>query len=153
MKNDPERMVILMADDSEDDRLLACDALQESRVLNDVHCVEDGVELLDYLHRRGKYVDPLKSPRPGVILLDLNMPRMGGREALSQIKGDPSLRQIPVVILTTSREEADIFRSYDLGANSFICKPVTFEGLVEVMAALGKYWIDIVYLPAETPNV
>lgn len=138
---------ILMADDDEDDRLLATEALAESRVSNELRCVEDGVELMDYLHRRGVYAPPASAPRPGLILLDLNMPRMDGREALREIKGDPSLRRIPVVVLTTSRADEDIARSYDLGANSYIPKPVTFDGLVEVVRALGRYWIEIVELP------
>jgi len=136
-----------MADDDADDRALTREALAESRLANDLHFVEDGVALLDYLHRRGAYSRPGSAPRPGVILLDLNMPRMDGREALREIKSDPDFRNIPVVILTTSRAEEDIVRSYDLGANSFISKPVTFDGLVEVVRSLGKYWFDIVELP------
>ena len=142
---------ILMADDDEDDRLLATEALAESRLSNELRCVEDGVELMDYLRQRGRHAPPASAPRPGLILLDLNMPRMDGREALREIKGDPSLRGIPVVVLTTSRADEDIFRSYDLGANSYISKPVTFEGLVEVVRALGRYWIEIVELPPDEP--
>jgi CheY-like chemotaxis protein len=142
-------VVILMADDDPDDRLLARKALAESRLLNDLRFVEDGEELLEYLRRERAYADPLRSPYPHVILLDLNMPRLDGREALEQIKADPVLRHIPVVVLTTSREEEDIYRSYQTGANSFIVKPVTFEGLVEVMRSLGNYWFEIVQLPTE----
>lgn len=138
---------ILMADDDEDDRLLTLDALKESRVLNNLYCVEDGVELLAYLRREGKYADPKASPRPSLILLDLNMPRKDGREALQEIKADPSLRSIPVVILTTSKEEEDMLRGYDLGCASYITKPVNFEGLVDLMRALGRYWIEFVELP------
>ena len=140
-------VTILMADDDADDRLLARDALIESRLVNDLYLVADGQELMDYLRRQGKYEDPSTSPRPGVILLDLNMPRKDGFEALAEIRSDPSLRQIPVVILTTSKTEEDIYRGYDLGANSFVTKPVTFEGLVEAMKALGQYWFEIVELP------
>ncbi|MFT6506247.1 response regulator [Colwellia polaris] len=140
---------ILMADDDEDDRLLTQDALQESRVRNNLYCVEDGVELLEYLKREGKYADPEKSPRPGLILLDLNMPRKDGREALKEIKADEELRNIPVVILTTSGQEEDKVKGYNLGAASYITKPVNFEGLVELMKALGKYWIEFVELPNE----
>tara|TARA_A200000159_G_scaffold163707_2_gene190804 strand:- start:9453 stop:9872 length:420 start_codon:yes stop_codon:yes gene_type:complete len=136
-----------MADDDEDDRLLALDALKEGRVLNNLHCVEDGVELLEYLRREGKFADPTTSPRPSLILLDLNMPRMDGREALQHIKADPNLRSIPVVILTTSKEEEDMIRGYDLGAASYITKPVNFEGLVDLMRAIGRYWIEFVELP------
>lgn len=140
-------IVILLADDDPDDRMLAKEALEESRLANQLHFVEDGEELLDYLYRRGAYADPASSPRPGLILLDLNMPRKDGREALREIKADPQLRAIPIVVLTTSKAEEDIYRSYDLGVSSFITKPVTFEGLVEVMRTLGKYWFEIVELP------
>lgn len=141
-------ITILMADDDADDRMLTKDALDESRVMNELYFVEDGEELLDYLYRRGKFSDPASAPRPGLILLDLNMPRKDGREALREIKADPALRRIPIVIMTTSKAEEDIFRSYDLGANSFITKPVTFERLVELMRALGQYWIEFVELPS-----
>jgi CheY-like chemotaxis protein len=142
-----QSIVILMADDDEDDRLLAHEALQESHLINSVYFVEDGQELLDYLHQTGKYSDPETAPRPGLILLDLNMPRMDGREALTIIKQDANLRRIPIVILTTSKTEEDILRSYDLGANSFITKPVTFQGLIKVLNILGSYWFEIVDLP------
>ncbi|QPG06738.1 response regulator [Salinimonas marina] len=138
---------ILMADDDEDDRLLTLDALKESRVLNNLFCVEDGVELLEFLRREGKYADPKDAPRPSLILLDLNMPRMDGREALQELKADPALRGIPVVILTTSKEEEDMLRGYDLGCASYITKPVNFEGLVDLMRTLGRYWIEFVELP------
>lgn len=137
---------ILIADDDEEDRMLARDALEESRLANQICFVEDGIELLDFLHHRGSYSDPSSAPRPGLILLDINMPRMSGLEALREIKADPNLRRIPVVILTTSRADEDIIRSYDLGVNSFISKPVTFEGLVDVMRALGTYWFELVHL-------
>ncbi|MEC4982824.1 MAG: response regulator [Oscillatoria sp. PMC 1068.18] len=140
-------VVILMAEDDEDDRLLAQDALEENRLANDLYFVEDGEDLLDYLYRRGKYTNPQTSPRPGLILLDLNMPRKDGREALAEIKSDFHLRSIPIVVLTTSKAEEDIIRSYNLGVNSFIVKPVTFEGLVAVMKRLGEYWFEIVELP------
>ncbi|HKI70877.1 MAG: two-component system response regulator [Cyanobacteria bacterium 13_1_20CM_4_61_6] len=145
MKNKP--ITLLLADDDPDDRLLARQALEKSRLANDLRCVEDGEELLDYLRRRGKYADPKESPRPGLVLLDLNMPRKDGREALREIKSDPKLRDIPVVVLTTSKAEEDIARSYNLGVNSYITKPVKFSALVEVMKALGKYWFEIVELP------
>ena len=124
------------------------EALAESRLANDLRCVEDGVDLMDYLCRRGRYADPSTSPPPGLILLDLNMPRKDGREALREIKGNPTLRHIPIVVLTTSEADEDVHRTYDLGVNSFITKPVTFDGLVNVMRALGKYWFEIVELPA-----
>ncbi len=140
---------ILLADDDADDRMLAIEALDESRLVNDMRVVEDGEELLDYLHRRGKYQNPADSPRPGLILLDLNMPRMDGREALAAIKADAELRHIPVIVLTTSRAEEDVYRTYDLGVSSFITKPVTFDELVEKMKVLGQYWFGIVELPGE----
>jgi len=147
MAPDRRPINILLADDDADDRMLAREALEESRLVNELRFVEDGEQLLDYLYRRGEYADPAKSPRPGLILLDLNMPRKDGREALREIKADPVLRQIPVVVLTTSKAEEDIYRTYDLGVNSFITKPVDFEGLVQVMKALGRYWFEIVELP------
>jgi two-component system response regulator len=140
-------IVILMADDDADDRMLTRDALEESRVLNELRFVEDGEELMEYLTRKGKYADIKDSPRPGLILLDLNMPKKDGREALKEIKSDPNLRRIPVVIMTTSKAEEDIFRSYDFGASSFITKPVTFDRLVELMRTLGEYWVEFVELP------
>jgi two-component system response regulator len=140
-------IVILMADDDADDRMLARDALEESRVLNELRFVEDGEELMEYLRRSGKYASAADSPRPGLILLDLNMPKKDGREALKEIKSDPNLRRIPVVIMTTSKAEEDIFRSYDFGASSFITKPVTFDRLVELMRTLGEYWVEFVELP------
>ena len=146
--HDPGRpIVILLADDDEEDRMLAADALNESRVVNELRFVEDGDDLLDYLYHRGRFSDPESSPTPGLILLDLNMPRKDGREALREIKADPDLRRIPIVVLTTSKAEEDIYRTYDLGANSFITKPVSFDGLVAVMRDIGRYWIEIVELP------
>ena len=147
----PKSIVILMADDDADDRLLAKDALTECRLANDLHFVEDGEELLEYLQRRGKYSSMIDSPRPGLILLDLNMPRKDGREALKEIRADPELRKIPVVVLTTSKADTDIGRIYELGANSFISKPVSFDSLVDVMKILGRYWFEIVELPAKKP--
>lgn len=149
MEGRRKTVTILMADDDEDDCMLAGEALAESRLANDLHFVRDGEELMDYLYRRGKYAQQSDSPRPGLILLDLNMPKKDGREALREIKADPNLRFIPIVVLTTSKAEEDICRSYDLGANSFIIKPVTFGALVEVMKTLGKYWFEIVELPLE----
>ena len=149
MRGERKPIVILLADDDEEDRMLACDALAESRLSNDITCVTDGEDLMDYLHRRGKYAPPVEAPRPGLILLDLNMPKKDGREALREIKSDSDLRQISVVVLTTSKAEEDIYSSYDSGASSFISKPVTFEGLVDVMKGLGRYWFEIVDLPRQ----
>ncbi|HSI87915.1 MAG TPA: response regulator [Pyrinomonadaceae bacterium] len=147
MKKLGQPIVILMADDDADDRMLTKDALAESRVLNELKFVEDGEELMDYLKRRGRFTDEADAPRPGLILLDLNMPKKDGREALKEIKSDPDLRRIPIVVMTTSKAEEDIFRSYDFGASSFITKPVTFDRLVELMRALGDYWVEFVELP------
>jgi CheY-like chemotaxis protein len=145
-------ITILMADDDEDDCLLVSKAFEASRLANDLRFVADGEELMDYLKHRGRYADAETAPRPGLILLDLNMPRKDGREALKEIKEDAGLKDIPVVVLTTSKEDEDILRSYNLGANSYITKPVTFEGLCDVMKSLGKYWFEIVELPCEAKS-
>lgn len=142
-----EAVDILMADDDPDDRLMADKALREYRLTNGIFFVEDGEELMDYLHHRGKYADAVQFPLPGLILLDLNMPRKDGREALAEIKSDSRLRRIPVVILTTSKAEEDILRSYDLGVNSYITKPVSFQGLAEALKILNMYWFQLVKLP------
>ncbi|MDY6802361.1 MAG: response regulator [Cyanobacteriota bacterium] len=147
MQKRGEPITILVADDDPDDRLMMREALEDSRLANDLYFVEDGEELMEYLCRRGKYENQEDSPRPKLLLLDLNMPRKDGREALKEIKSNPKLRQIPVVVLTTSKAEEDIYRTYDLGVNSFISKPVTFDSLVELMKHLGKYWFEIVALP------
>ena len=141
-------ITILLADDDEEDRAMTEEALKESRLANDVRFVADGEELTDYLFRRGSYADPDQAPLPGLILLDLNMPKKDGREVLTELKSDPQLRQIPIVVLTTSKTEEDIVRSYALGVNSFITKPVTFEGLVEAMTVFTQYWFEIVALPS-----
>ncbi len=148
MQNSTKSITILMADDDEDDRMMTKEALEEeARLRNTLRFVEDGEELMDYLHHRGKYSSTADYPRPGLILLDLNMPRKDGREALREIKSDPDLRHIPVVVMTTSKAEEDIYRSYDLGVNSFIKKPVSFERLAEVLREVTRYWFEIVELP------
>ena len=139
-------VTILMADDDEEDREMTREALQNYHLANEMRFVCDGQELMDYLRKEGAYADK-DAPRPGVILLDLNMPKKDGREALAEIKSDENLRCIPVIVLTTSKDEEDIFRTYDLGANSFITKPVTFGGLVEVMRTWQRYWFELVELP------
>lgn len=145
----PQPITILMADDDADDRLMTKEAFEESRLVNDLRFVNDGAELLDYLKRRGQYSDPASSPRPGLILLDLNMPKVDGRQALEEIKADPALKRIRVIVLTTSKAEEDIYRTYNLSAASYITKPVTFEALVDVVKTIGKYWLEIVELPGE----
>lgn len=141
-------ITILVAEDDPDDRLLVEEAFEDSRLANKLVFVEDGEDLLDYLHQRNKYAGQ-ETLFPGLILLDLNMPRKDGREALAEIKLNQKLRRIPIVVMTTSKAEEDIIRSYDLGVSSFIVKPVTFEGLVDVMLALRRYWFEIVELPTE----
>lgn len=141
-------ITILVCDDDEDDRMLTQKAIEGAHISNTLRFVEDGEELLDYLQQRGRYGGETGlAPRPGLILLDLNMPRMGGREALKLIKGDSTLSDIPIVVLSTSSNDEDVVRSYQLGVNSFITKPVTFTGLVEAMHVLGRYWLEIVELP------
>ena len=146
-------ITILMADDDEDDRVLTAGALKRSRVINDIRFVVDGEDLMHYLHGRGAYgPGGLSAPRPGLILLDLNMPKKDGREALAEIKSDPELRRIPVVVLTTSKAEEDVFRTYDLGVNSFVSKPVTLDELAMVMQTLACYWFELVELPQAEGN-
>lgn len=138
---------ILLAEDDPEDQTFAREALAAARLANDLIVVQDGQELLDYLRREGAYAEPASAPRPGLILLDLKMPRMGGLEALAEIKTDPALLSIPIVVLTTSGVDEDIARSYELGVNSFIRKPVTFDGLVQAIRELGRYWFQLVELP------
>ena len=154
LDNDRKPVTILLADDDEEDRELARDALQDSRLANEMRFVHDGQDLMDYLRREGRWADPsMDAPRPGIILLDLNMPKKDGREALAEIKADECLRQIPIVVLTTSKDEADVLSTYDLGVSSFITKPVTFAGLVEVMRTWTRYWFEIVELPVGADGV
>jgi two-component system response regulator len=148
MTKSSRTITILMADDDPDDRQMTKEAFDESHLANDLRFVENGEELLDYLYRRGQYTDPASSPRPSIILLDLNMPKKDGREALQEIKSDPQFRAIRVIIMTTSKAEEDVVRAYDLSAASYITKPVTFDGLIDVIKTLGRYWLEIVELPA-----
>jgi CheY-like chemotaxis protein len=145
--NNDKNPLILIADDDEDDRMFTKEAFDENFKEKEIRFVIDGVDLMDYLRRKNKYADPTTSPRPSIILLDLNMPKMDGREALREIKSDPDLRTIPVVILTTSKAEQDVLRTYDMGVNCFITKPVSFTSFVEVTRTIGHYWFDIVKLP------
>lgn len=135
---------ILMAEDSETDVLLAGEALEQGRILNRLNVVPDGVEAMAYLRGEGRYAG---RPRPDLILLDLNMPRKDGREVLEEVKGDPELLTIPVVVLTTSAAEEDILRAYGLQANCYIVKPIDFEGFVRVVRSIGEFWFSIVTLP------
>lgn len=144
---------ILIADDDPDDRAMIQEAFEENFLLNELHFVEDGEELMNYLNRNDKYTDPDKYPLPGLILLDLNMPRKDGREALEEIKSNPRLNHIPIIILTTSKTEEDIIKSYNLGVNCFITKPVKFIDLVQVTRTLGKFWLEIVTLPSQQEKI
>ncbi len=138
---------ILLADDDPDDRMMIRRALAEHRPEEKIRMVEDGEELMDYLRRRGSFEGQDVAPRPGLILLDLNMPRKDGREALREIKSDPALRTIPVVVLTTSEAERDVLESYDLGVNAFVTKPVRFSELVDAIGTIGDFWFRVVQLP------
>lgn len=149
MSKPAKPITIICADDDAEDRMLIKDAWEESRIANPLAFAEDGEDLMEYLQRRGKYASLADQPLPGIILLDLNMPRKDGREALREIKSDPRLRRIPVVVMTTSKEEEEIVRAYDLGVNSFVVKPVSFEALVNFTLAFSKYWFEIVELNGE----
>ena len=140
---------IVVADDDADDRMMIKDAFEASKLGNEVDFVEDGVELLEYLRREGRYSKLAGEPFPGFVLLDLNMPRKDGRTVLKEIRNDPKLHRIPIVILTTSKAEEDIIKTYNLGVNSFICKPVSFDKLVDIVRTMGHYWFEIVVLPPE----
>lgn len=146
---DAKRVPILLAEDDPDDQYLISEALDENQLNARLYVVSDGEQLLDYLKRRGKYQDEEKYPMPGLILLDLNMPRKDGREALREIKADPALQQIPILALTTSQAERDVVLTYQSGVSGFITKPVSFSGLREVMKSIGAYWLDTARLPSE----
>ena len=142
--------MILLVEDDRGSQELTRRALGEGKIHNELRIVEDGEEALAYLFRRGKYKDPATSPRPDLLLLDLNLPRVDGREVLEQIRADSKLRRMAVVVLTTSRQEEDILRSYELGCNSFITKPVDMNQFMQVIQALERYWFQIVVLPPKT---
>ena len=148
--NKAKSATILLVEDDRGDQELTRRALDEGKIRNDLRIVEDGEEALAYLFRRGKYKDPATSPRPDLLLLDLNLPRVDGREVLEQIRADSKLRRMAVVVLTTSRQEEDILRSYELGCNSFITKPVDINQFIRVIQALERYWFQIVVLPPKT---
>lgn len=146
--NSTKPKVVLMAEDDADDRVLVQEALAECKLEDTIRFVADGEELMDYLLRQGKYLSPEAAPRPTFILLDLNMPRKDGCEALREIRAHPDLRRLPVVVFTTSKAEADVDKVYDLGANSFVVKPVAFDALVKIVGALAQYWFGIVEQPS-----
>lgn len=139
--------LILMADDDADDRLLVQDALAECHSPERIRFVADGEELMDYLLHRGDYTEVASAPTPGLILLDLNMPRKDGREVLREIRQHVDLRRIPVVVFTTSKADTDVRTIYDLGANSFVPKPAAYEALVKTLGTLSHYWFGVVELP------
>jgi CheY-like chemotaxis protein len=144
---------IAVADDDADDRMMIKDAFDASKLGNPVDFVEDGVQLMQYLRREAEYSHLAGEAYPGFILLDLNMPRKDGRTVLQEIKADPVLHRIPIIILTTSKAEEDIIKTYNLGVNSFICKPVSFDKLVDIVKTVGHYWVEIVSLPPECQRI
>ena len=147
MSQDNRLFTILMVDDDPDDRLLFKEACEEVHLRNPLEFLENGEQLVDYLKRRGTYSDLEGEPYPGIILLDLNMPLKDGREALEEIKNDAELRHIPIIILTTSKDEDDILSSYGLGASSYIVKPISLDRLMRVVNSIGEYWVQIVEVP------
>jgi CheY-like chemotaxis protein len=150
MRRAGKPITILYAEDDPDDCMLLRDALEESHLTSDLRFVPDGKELMDYLRRSGKYASEVGSPRPDLILLDLNMPKKDGHEAAEEIKLDPKLRQIPIVVLSTSRRQGHVFRSYDAGVNSYVVKPGAFKDLVRVVKDLHRHWSETVELPDES---
>lgn len=140
---------MLVADDDEDDRFLIRTAFRDSQLSNDIFFVADGVELMQFLHHEGAYQDQSQFPRPGIIFLDLNMPRKDGWEALSEIKQNPDLKSIPVVVLTTSNSERDILKTYESGANCYITKPISFDQLLQIVKSFGQFWLNIASVPGK----
>ena len=153
MNNQKTKMLVLVAEDDLEDQLLIQDAFEESGLQHELRFMNDGEELLAYLYQDGPYTDVAKAPMPDLLLLDLNMPRRDGREVLSILKADPERRRIPVVVMTTSNAEEDISKSYDLGVNSYIVKPVSFDGLMDVVQSLETYWFKHVKLPPPSDAV
>ena len=135
---------ILLVEDDPDDVLLTRKALDEGRMLNNLHVVRDGVEAMEFLYQRGQYSD---APRPGIVLLDLNMPRKDGREVLAEVKSDEHLKSIPIIVLTTSEAEQDILKSYNLHANAYVPKPVDPDEFVRVIRSFDTFWLSVVKLP------
>ncbi len=142
----PRPVEILLVEDSPGDVTLTREALKDAKVANNLHTARDGEEALRFLRQEGDFAD---KPRPDLILLDLNMPRMDGREALAEIKADPELRRIPVIILTTSQSEDDIAAAYGLSANCYVAKPVDLDQFLDVVRAIDDFWLTLVKLPAE----
>jgi chemotaxis family two-component system response regulator Rcp1 len=137
---------ILLVEDSPSDAALTIEALKAGKIANRLSHVEDGVDAMDFLRRRGKYAD---AARPDLIMLDLNLPRMDGRDVLAEIKNDPDLKIIPIIVLTTSRSDKDILKSYELNANCYITKPVDFDHFIEVVKSIENFWLTVVTLPVK----
>ena len=148
-----EKLVILVAEDDPDDFDMIVEVFEENKITNPLFRVPDGVELMAYLRKEGDYEDSSKFPRPGIILLDLNMPKLDGKEALELIKTDPNLKRIPVVVFTSSKLSEDIISSYDLGANSFISKPVNIMDFIRIIRTFSDYWLEIVNVPTNGDTV
>jgi two-component system, chemotaxis family, response regulator Rcp1 len=146
MQASSRQIEVLLVEDSPADVLITREALNEARLINTIHAVEDGVEALEFLRRQGRYAG---APRPDLILLDLNLPRKNGIEVLAEIKADPELKSIPVVVLTTSRAEEDVWKSYDLHANCYVVKPVGFDNFAQAVQSIRQFWFCVVTLPQE----
>jgi CheY-like chemotaxis protein len=144
MENNTRSIEILLVEDNPGDARLTLEAMRDAKVRNRLHVVEDGVEAMAFLRRQGRFGD---APRPDLILLDLNLPRKDGREVLAEIKVDPDLKRIPVVVLTTSQAEEDVLRAYDLHANCYVTKPVDLEQFMKIVAQIDQFWIKVVTLP------
>lgn len=145
-KSLPKFIEILLVEDSPADILLTREAFKNNKIANKIYVAEDGIQALDFLYKRGQYVS---APRPDLILLDLNLPRKNGREVLAEIKADPDLRTIPIVVLTTSNDEEDILKAYNLNANCYVIKPVGFENFMKAMQSIRNFWFSVVTLPPE----
>lgn len=145
--SDAKPIEILLVEDSPSDTQLTKEALEAGKIINNLNCVVDGVEAMEYLRQKGKFA---KSPRPDLIMLDLNLPRKDGREVLRELKSDPSLGLIPIIVLTTSRSDKDVLQSYELNANCYITKPVDFEHFIDVVKTIEKFWLTVVTLPPKS---
>ena len=145
--SDAQPISVLLVEDDPGDVVLVTEAFEHNKVANDLHTVQDGVEAVSFLRKEGEYTS---APTPDLILLDLNLPRKDGREVLEEIKADPELRRIPVVVLTTSKAEEDVLRSYDLHANAYVTKPVDFDRFIEVVRQIDEFFVSVVKLPGRS---
>ena len=144
MENNTQPIEILLVEDNPGDARLTIEAMRETKVCNRMHVVEDGVEAMEFLRRQGRFGD---APRPDLILLDLNLPRKDGREVLAEVKADPELKRIPVVVLTTSRAEEDVLQAYNLHANCYVTKPVDLAQFMKIVSQIDEFWVKVVTLP------